>query len=72
MVPSAIDSIISSALQNGNLSPQGAKLIAGMKQAQEFGGITQKYGGQARKAQTLSVVPSMSNQPSTLNDPASQ
>jgi len=64
--PGAIDSILNSSLQEG-LSPEGADLIAAMKQMNEFGATFKKYTGNNGVATDNLRTIINSNQPSTAN-----
>lgn len=67
--PGAIDSVISAATQQG-LSPEGAQLIASMKQMNEFGSAFKKYTGNSGAATDSLRQVIHSNQPSTQNSKA--
>ena len=43
--PGMFQAIITSSLQSGALTPQGAQLAADIMQGREFGGVARKYGG---------------------------
>lgn len=64
--PGAADSIISSYSQQG-LSPQGADMIAGLRQMGEFGSSFKKYTGNNGSATDSLRATIKSNQPSTAN-----
>lgn len=64
--PSMIQALITSGLQAGALSPQGAQLAAGIMQGREFGGVARKYGGNMNGTEGL-MNRIMANQASPLN-----
>jgi len=64
--PGAIDSVLSSATQQG-LSPEGADMIAAMRQMGEFGSAFKKYTGNGGSATDSLRATIRSNQPSTAN-----
>lgn len=64
--PGAMQALLTSALQEGALSPQGAQLTAGIMQAREFGGVARKYGGNMNGTEGL-MNRIMSNQAAPLN-----
>lgn len=64
--PGATQALLTSALQNGVLTPAGAQLTAGIMQAREFGGVARKYGGNMNGTEGL-MNRIMSNQASPLN-----
>lgn len=64
--PGAMQALLTSALQDGALSPAGAQLTAGIMQAREFGGVARKYGGNMNGTEGL-MNRIMSNQASPLN-----
>lgn len=64
--PGATQALLTSALQNGALTPAGAQLTAGIMQAREFGGVARKYGGNMNGTEGL-MNRIMSNQASPLN-----
>lgn len=64
--PGAADSIISSYTQQG-LSPEGADMIAGLRQMGEFGSSFKKYTGNNGSATDSLRATIKSNQPSTAN-----
>jgi hypothetical protein len=64
--PGALQAVLTSAIQNGALTPQGAQLTAGIMQAREFGGVARKYGGNMNGTEGL-MNRIMSNQASPLN-----
>lgn len=64
--PGATQALLTSALQNGALTPAGAQLTAGIMQAREFGGVARKYGGNMNGTEGL-MNRIMFNQASPLN-----
>ena len=64
--PGAIQALITSGLQEGALSPQGATLAAGIMQAREFGSVARKYGGNMNGTEGL-MDRIISNQASPLH-----
>jgi hypothetical protein len=64
--PGAMQALLTSALQEGALTPQGAQLTAGIMQAREFGGVARKYGGNMNGTEGL-MNRIMSNQAAPLN-----
>jgi len=64
--PGATQALLTSALQNGALTPAGAQLTAGIMQGREFGGVARKYGGNMNGTEGL-MNRIMSNQASPLN-----
>jgi hypothetical protein len=64
--PGATDSIISSYTQQG-LSPEGADMIAAMRQMGEFGTSFKKYTGNSGTASDSLRATIRSNQPTTAN-----
>lgn len=64
--PGMFQSIITSAMQQGGLTPQGAQLAAGIMQGREFGGVARKYGGNMNGTEGL-MNRIMANQASPLN-----
>jgi hypothetical protein len=64
--PGAMQALLTSALQEGTLTPAGAQLTAGIMQAREFGGVARKYGGNMNGTEGL-MNRIMSNQAAPLN-----
>lgn len=64
--PGMFQSILTSAMQQGGLTPQGAQLAAGIMQGREFGGVARKYGGNMNGTEGL-MNRIMANQASPLN-----
>jgi len=64
--PGALQALITSAIQNGALTQQGAQLAAGIMQGREFGGVARKYGGNMNGTEGL-MNRIMANQASPLN-----
>ena len=64
--PSMVQSILTSSLQSGALTPQGAQLAADIMQGREFGGVARKYGGNMNGTEGL-MNRIMANQASPLN-----
>jgi hypothetical protein len=64
--PGMIQALITSGLQNGALTPQGATLAAGIMQGREFGGVARKYGGNMNGTEGL-MNRIVANQASPLN-----
>lgn len=66
--PGALQSLLTAASQQG-LSPEGVKLIAGIQQSKEFGGVARKYGGNMNGTEGL-MNRIITNQASPLNSRA--
>jgi hypothetical protein len=64
--PGAIQALITSGLQEGALSKEGAALAAGIMQAREFGSVARKYGGNMNGTEGL-MDRIISNQASPLH-----
>lgn len=64
--PGAVQALITSALQQGALTPQGAQLAADILQARELGGIARKYSGNMNGTEGL-MDRIISNQASPIN-----
>jgi hypothetical protein len=67
--PGAAGQLINSALQSG-LSPEGAKLIGGLKQMNEFGSSFKKYTGNGGAATDALRATIHGNQPNAANSEA--
>jgi hypothetical protein len=67
--PGAASQLINSAMQSG-LSPEGAKLIGGLKQMNEFGAAFKKYTGNGGQATDSLRATIHGNQPNTANSEA--
>lgn len=67
--PGATSQLINSAVQSG-LSPEGAKLIGGLKQMNEFGASFKKYTGNGGQATDSLRATIHGNQPNTANSEA--
>jgi hypothetical protein len=67
--PGAIDSVLSSYAQQG-LSPQGADMIAALRQMGEFGPVFKKFSGNGGRSSDALNATVKSNQPSTANSDA--
>lgn len=64
--PGMLQALITSGVQEGALSPQGAALAAGIMQGREFGGVARKYGGNMNGTEGL-MQRIMANQASPLH-----
>lgn len=64
--PGMLQALITSGMQEGALTKQGAELAAGIMQGREFGGVARKYGGNMNGTEGL-MNRIMANQASPLN-----